>query len=93
MSFVGVRPEVPKYVKQYTPEMRATLLLPAGLTSETSVRYKDEAELMAHAEDADQVYIQQVLPGKMEWNLKSIREFSLWNELKTLVSTVIRVIR
>lgn len=93
MSFVGCRPEVPRYVKQYTPEMRATLLLPAGLTSEASIRYKDEAELMEKAEDADKVYVEQVLPGKMEWNLKEIKEFSLINEAKTLISTIIRVVK
>lgn len=46
MSFVGTRPEVTKYVKKYTKEMRATLLLPAGITSEASIQYKDEAELL-----------------------------------------------
>lgn len=47
MSFVGTRPEVTKYVKKYTKEMRATLLLPAGITSEASIQYKDEAELVS----------------------------------------------
>lgn len=65
MSFVGTRPEVPKYVARYTPEMMATLLLPAGVTSEASIRYKDEAELLDKAEDVDETYVQQVRPGKM----------------------------
>ena len=72
MSFVGTRPEVPKYVARYTPEMMATLLLPAGVTSEASIRYKDEAELLDKAEDVDETYVQQVLPGKMAYNLASI---------------------
>ena len=67
MSFVGTRPEVEKYVKAYTKEMRATLLLPAGVTSEASIRYKDEAELLREAEDIDRVYVEKVLPGKMEY--------------------------
>ena len=93
MSFVGTRPEVPEYVKKYTKEMRATLLLPAGITSEASIAYKDEAELLDGAEDPDAVYVKQILPAKMEYNLKSIREFSLLNDLKTMIRTVLEVIK
>lgn len=75
MTFVGTRPEVPKYVEKYTPEMWATLLLPAGVTSEASIRYKDEAALLDAAEDVDTTYIQDVLPGKMKYNLRSIQVF------------------
>ena len=92
MSFVGTRPEVPKYVKKYTKEMRATLLLPAGITSEASIRYKDEAELLDAAEDVDQVYIKKVLPGKMKYNLESIWKFSFAGELVTMVRTVLAVL-
>lgn len=56
MSFVGTRPEVVKYVKKYKPEYFATLLLPAGITSEASIKYKDEAELLDAAEDVDEVW-------------------------------------
>ena len=77
MSFVGTRPEVTKYVKKYTKEMRATLLLPAGITSEASIQYKDEAELLDAADDVDRVYVEEVLPEKMKYNLESIRKFSL----------------
>ncbi len=93
MSFVGTRPEVPEYVKKYTKEMRATLLLPAGITSEASIAYKDEAELLDGAEDTDAVYIQEILPAKMAYNLQSLREFSLWNDAKTMVRTVLEVIK
>jgi lipopolysaccharide/colanic/teichoic acid biosynthesis glycosyltransferase len=92
MSFVGTRPEVPKYVEQYTNEMKATLLLPAGITSESSIRYKDEAELLDEAEDVDKVYIEQVLPAKMKYNLKSIKHFSFLGELITMVRTVFAVL-
>lgn len=93
MSFVGTRPEATKYVKKYTKEMRATLLLPAGITSEASIQYKDEAELLDAADDVDKVYIEQVLPAKMKYNLESIRKFSLWRELMTMIKTVLAVIR
>lgn len=92
MSFVGTRPEVPKYVKKYTKEMRATLLLPAGITSEASIRYKDEAELLDAADDVDQVYVKKVLPGKMKYNLESIRKFSFVRELMTMIRTVFAVL-
>ena len=92
MTFVGTRPEVRKYVDAYTPAMMATLLLPAGITSEASIMYKKEDELLASAEDADQVYIQDILPEKMKYNLKSIRKFSLLNDLATMIKTVIAVV-
>lgn len=91
MSFVGTRPESPKYVEAYTDEMKATLLLPAGITSEACIRYKDEAELLDAAQDVDTVYIETVLPGKMKWNLLSIQEFSFISELQTMFRTVFAV--
>ena len=91
MTLVGTRPESPKYVAQYTPEMMATLLLPAGVTSEASIRYKDEAVLLEGAEDIDKVYVEQVLPGKMEWNLRGIEKLGVGYELITIIETVILV--
>lgn len=93
MSFVGTRPEVPRYVERYLPEMRATLLLPAGITSEASIRYKDEERLLSGADDVDRVYLEQVLPEKMRWNLESLRRFSLLRESATMVRTVFAVLR
>ncbi|EOS81917.1 hypothetical protein C817_00311 [Dorea sp. 5-2] len=92
MSFVGTRPEVPRYVDEYSDEMKATLLLPAGVTSEASIKYKDEDELLKDAENVDEIYIQKVLPEKMRWNLKAIRRFRLYGELGTMVRTVFHVI-
>ena len=92
MSFVGTRPEVVKYVKQYRPEYLATLLLPAGITSEASIRYKDEEKLLQNAQDADRVYLEQVLPEKMKYNLQSIRHFSFWGEIATMIRTVLAVL-
>lgn len=92
MTFVGTRPEVPKYVEKYTPEMWATLLLPAGVTSEASIRYKDEAALLDVAEDVDATYIQDVLPGKMKYNLRSIQEYSFFKDIETMFQTVFAVV-
>lgn len=92
MTFVGTRPEVPKYVDAYTPRMMATLLLPAGVTSETSVYYKDEDALLDGAEDVDKTYIEKVLPGKMYFNLKSIEKFGFWHDIRVMFMTVLAVL-
>lgn len=91
MTFAGTRPEVPKYVEQYSSEMMATLLLPAGITSRASIYFKDEATILESAEDVDCVYVEQILPQKMKYNLKSIEEFSLLQEIYLLINTIIKV--
>ena len=87
MSFVGARPEVPKYVAHYTDEMMATLLLPAGVTSDCSLRYRDEGERLRGAQDVDEAYVRVVLPEKMRYNLQSLREFRLGGEFWVMVRT------
>lgn len=93
MSFVGTRPEATKYVEKYSNEMLATLLLPAGITSEASIRYKDEADLLSVADDVDQVYIEKVLPKKMKYNLESIEKFSFIKELILMFKTILAVVK
>lgn len=92
MTFVGTRPEALKYVEAYTPEMMATLLLPAGITSLASIYYKDEAELLDAAEDTDKVYVEQILPAKMYYNLKAIKKFSFFGDIKVMFMTVFAVL-
>lgn len=92
MTLVGTRPEVPKYVESYTPEMMATLLLPAGVTSLASIYYKDEATLLKDADDVDKTYIQDILPGKMYYNLKAIEKFSFWQDIRVMVMTVLAML-
>jgi lipopolysaccharide/colanic/teichoic acid biosynthesis glycosyltransferase len=92
MTFVGTRPEVPKYVAQYTPEMMATLLMPAGVTSLASIYYKDEDRLLHDADDLDRVYVEEILPEKMKWNLKGLREFAFWSDIKVMFMTVSAVL-
>ena len=93
MSFVGTRPEVPHSVEQYTPEMWATLLLPAGITSEASIEYKDEDRLLEGAEDVDRVYVEEVLPEKMKYNLRYIERFQVLRDFVIMVETVIAVLK
>ena len=92
MSFVGTRPEAVKYVNRYKPEYNATLLMPAGITSEASIRYKDEDKLLNAADDVDNVYVEKVLPEKMKWNLESIRRFRFLREILTMFRTVFAVL-
>ena len=91
MSFVGTRPEAVKYVERYKPEYYATLLLPAGITSEASIRFKDENGLLDVQEDVDKVYIERLLPQKMVMNLKNLKEFSIFKDVKTMLMTVVAV--
>ncbi|HJB01119.1 MAG TPA: sugar transferase [Candidatus Mediterraneibacter merdavium] len=97
MSFVGTRPEVKKYVEAYTEEMWATLLLPAGITSRTSIAYKDEDEVMEkylkEGDTVDEVYIRHVLPEKMRYNLEYLKNFSIAGDIKVMIDTVFAVIR
>lgn len=93
MTFVGTRPEVEKYVAAYTPEMMATLLLPAGITSLASIAYKDEERLLEAAENTDEVYINDVLPEKMKYNLESIRDFSFFGDIKIMFKTAFAVLK
>ena len=92
MSFVGTRPEAVRYVEKYENEYYATLLMPAGITSECSIRYKDEDKLLDGASDVDEVYVSKVLPDKMKWNLKSIKEFRFVGEIVTMFRTVFAVL-
>lgn len=93
MSFVGTRPEVIKYVEQYTDEMKATLLMPAGVTSKASIEYKNEDEIMDtflnKGEKVDDIYIKRVLPEKMKYNLEYIEKFSLLEDIKICIKTII----
>ena len=93
MTFVGTRPEVKKYVNHYTKEMMATLLLPAGVTSFASIYYKDEAKLLDKSNSPDKTYVEEVLPGKMKYNLQSIKEFNFFEDIKTMLKTVVAVIK
>lgn len=91
MTFVGARPETPKFVAAYTKEMMATLLLPAGITSRASIYYKDEAALLDGAKDPERVYIEKILPEKMYYNLRGIEKFGFWEDIKVIFMTVFAI--
>ena len=93
MSFVGTRPEVKKYVDAYTDEMYATLLMPAGVTSLASIKYKDEEKLLSVSEDTDDTYINQILPDKMKYNLEYLEKFGFFYDIKLMFMTVFAVLK
>ena len=93
MTFVGTSPEVEKYVAAYTDEMMATLLLPAGITSVASIKYKDEERLLEAAENTDEVYINEVLPEKMKYNLEALKNFCFFGDIKFMFQTVLAVLK
>lgn len=93
MSFVGTRPEMPVYVSKYTDRMMATLLLPAGVTSLASIKFKDESEILDKFDDTEKAYVEAVLPQKMEFNLEYIEKFNFFYDIKIMFMTVIAVLK
>ena len=93
MSIVGARPEVAKYVDCYEKEYYATLLMPAGITSLASIMYKDEEKLLAKGGDTDKVYLEEILPEKMKYNLQYVRDFGVLSDIKLMIKTVTEVIK
>lgn len=89
MSFVGTRPEVPEFVACYSKEMFATMLLPAGITSTASIRFRDEAKYYNGMKENERkiIYTEQILPEKMKDNLNDILHFSILNDLKIIIRT------
>lgn len=93
MSFVGPRPEVEKYVNQYQEEMYATLLVRSGVTSLASIRYKDESKLLENAQNADEVYVNEILPEKMKYNYQYLEKINVFYDIALLFQTVIAVLK
>ena len=91
MTFVGVRPQVQKYVDHYTDEMKATFLLPAGITSLASIYYRNENDLLLGHEDPDELYLSEILPDKMMYNLLGIKKLSPLYDLKIILMTALTV--
>ena len=97
MTFVGTRPEVKKYVDCYSEDMKATLLMKAGVTSLASMLYRNEDEIMnkyiAKGETIDEIYVNRVLPDKMKYNLEYIEKFSIVEDIKIMINTVLVVLK
>lgn len=93
MSFVGTRPEVPKYVELYTDEMKATLLMKAGVTSLASIKFKDEEKLLQMDGNIDKIYIENILPQKMQYNLEYLKRFNFFYDIKLMFMTLFAVVK
>ncbi|MBQ8539637.1 MAG: sugar transferase [Ruminococcus sp.] len=95
MSIVGTRPEVTKYVDKYTPKMYATLLMAAGVTSLASIKFKDEDRILGEISDperVDEIYMNEILPKKMRYNLKYIERFDFKWDIYLMYKTVKQVL-
>ena len=93
MSFVGPRPEVPKYVNMYTPYQRQVLLVRPGITDYASIAYRNENDMLEGAQDPERMYIDVIMPDKIELNMKYLREISPLADIRLILSTIIAVIR
>jgi lipopolysaccharide/colanic/teichoic acid biosynthesis glycosyltransferase len=92
MSLVGPRPEVRKYVELYTPEQMHVLDVRPGITSLASIRYRNENDILAAAEDPDRCYVEQVMPDKLAIDLEYVNKASLWNDIRLIFSTFKEII-
>lgn len=92
MSLVGPRPEVRKYVDMYTPEQMRVLSVRPGITSLASIRYRNENDILAAAEDPDRCYIEKVMPDKLAVDLEYVDRATLWNDIKLIFSTFREII-
>lgn len=88
MSFVGPRPEVPKYVGLYTEDQRQVLMVRPGITDLASIEYRNESELLATADNPEKVYIEEVMPRKIELNKEYIRNMSLVSDMRIILKTI-----
>lgn len=93
MSFVGPRPEVPRYVELYTPYQRQVLLVRPGITDYASIAYRNENDLLAAADDPERMYIDEVMPAKIELNMKYLREISPVADVKLILRTIVAVVK
>ena len=91
MSLVGPRPEVPKYVNQYTEEQLSLLSIRPGITDFASLYYFEEADLLAESENPERTYIEDVLPQKLSFSLLYMKQKSLPKDIKVILVTIFRL--
>lgn len=92
MSFVGPRPEVPKYVDHYTPDQRKVLLVRPGITDLASIEYRSESEVLAQAENPEEVYLKEIMPHKLDLNLEYIKNIGIIYDIRLILKTIYVVI-
>lgn len=92
MSFVGPRPEVPKYVELYNQEQLLVLSVKPGLTDYASIEFMDENEILAQSDDPEKTYIEDIMPVKLQMNLKYISQRSFLVDLKIIFKTLFKIV-
>lgn len=93
MSFVGPRPEVPRYTRLYNEEQRKVFEVRPGITDLASIKYRNENEILAQSPDPEKTYIEEVMVDKLKLNLEYIRNRSLWMDIKIMFNTVYKIIK
>ncbi len=91
MSFVGPRPEVPKYVEMYNEEQRKVLSVRPGITDYASIEYRNENDILAKSDNPEQTYIDEVMPAKLRLNLQYINDMSLAVDIKIIFKTFFKI--
>ena len=94
MSLVGPRPEVPRYVDRYPPAVRQTVLSVApGITDLAAILFKDENDILGRAQDPERAYVETILPVKLEYYQRYVRERSFWLDLRIIFQTLAAILR
>lgn len=93
MSFVGPRPEVPKYTKLYSEQQRLVFTVRPGITDYASIKYRDENELLGNVENPEKVYIEEIMPDKLHLNIEYIQRRSLLEDIKIIFLTVMKIMK
>jgi lipopolysaccharide/colanic/teichoic acid biosynthesis glycosyltransferase len=94
MSLVGPRPEVPRYVACYPADVRAIVLsVPPGITDWASIEFKEENAMLGGAVDAERVYVEEILPVKLGYYVRYVRERSFMMDVRIILATLAAVVR
>lgn len=92
MSFVGPRPEVPKYVELYNDSQKAVLKLKPGITDIASIEYRNESKLLGESDNPEKIYIEEIMPAKLRLNMEYIRNISVFYDVKLIIKTIFKII-
>lgn len=93
MSLVGPRPEVPRYVELYSTYQSQILLVQPGITDYASIEYRNENEILGKSKNPEKTYIEEIMPIKIELNMKYIRNISLFEDIKLVINTILAIVK
>ena len=93
MSFVGPRPEVKKYTDLYNAEQKKVLSVAPGITDYASIKFRNENDLLSESDDPEKLYIDQIMPEKLNLNLKYINDNNVFKDIKIIFNTFYTIIK